>query len=574
MSLLYAVLVLLALVVLAGSLGRRLPAVPLPLLQMALGAALTWWWARRGSPLPFPLEPQVFMLLFIPPLLFGDGWAIPKREFGLQSLPLLLLSIGLVLATTLLGGLAIAWLLPDLPQPLAYLLAAALSPTDAVAIAAIVRRHRMPHGLLHMLEGESLTNDATALVAVKFTLAAVVAQQFSLAGAMGDLLLMAAGGAAIGLLCAGAAHLLQAAMLRGREHQVDLPSVLFLLLVPYPPYLLAEHFHCSGVLAAASAGIASGLLAVRRGGFNLSHGHTQGTAAVLRYVLDGLVFLLLGMQLAVIVRALPAQLNLFASPGNPLALRLWGSGLAIALLLLAIRFAGFMLVGRWGIALANRWRKSGFRPLSTTTAAVATLGGARGALSLVAVLGVPLALADGTPFPLRGLLVFLAGIAVVASLVLTAGLLPPLLRRLDGSATRDESHQARERAWARRRGARAALRTLDAPDAVGPVDQGAAKPGDGADGGRAEPDAAACTAARARVEHSYRQRMLPDEPGSPHHSAGYHLPPVEWQLRLRLLQVERTELHRLRLRHRINDETLRALTHELDLVETVLRHRA
>ncbi len=570
MSLLCAVLVLLALVVLAGSLSRRAPAVPLPLVQMALGAALAWWWGRRAGHAQLGLDPQVFMLLFIPPLLYGDGWAIPKREFGLQSLPLLLLSIGLVLATTLVGGMAIAWLLPDLPRPLGFLLAAALSPTDAVAIAAIVRRHRMPHGVLHMLEGESLTNDATALVAVKFALAAVAAQQFSLAGALSDLLFMAAGGMAIGLLCAGAAHLLQAAMLRGREHQVDLPAVLFLLLVPYPPYLLAEHFHCSGVLAAACAGIGSSLLAVRSGGgFNLSHGQTQGAAVVLRYALDGLVFLLLGMQLADIVHALPAQLNVFLSPGNPLALRLWGSGLAIALLLLAIRFAGFMVVGRWGIALVNRWRRSGFRPLSATTAAVATLGGARGALSLVAVLGVPLVLADGSPFPRRGLLVFMAGLAVVASLVLTASLLPPLLRRLAGSATRDESHQARERAWARRRGARAALRTLDT--ARGGGQDETVPDGEGPGGeGRADARAAAC----ARVEHSYRQRMLPDEPGSPHHSAGYHLPPVEWQLRLRLLQVERAELHRLCLRHRINDDTLRALTHELDLVETVLRHRA
>ncbi|WPB57407.1 Na+/H+ antiporter [Xylophilus sp. GOD-11R] len=550
MTLLTTVLALLTLVAVAGFIARWWPRVPLPLLQLALGAICGW--PRSGIHLA--LEPQVFMLLFIPPMLFADGWLISKRELGAQSLPVLALSVGLVLATVLIGGWGIAWLVPVLPLPMAFLLAAVLSPTDAVAVSAMAQRQRLPARLQNILEGESLMNDASALVAVKFALAAVMAQAFSPMGAVADFVVMAAGGIAVGLLCSVVFDLLQAVLLRGREHRMEMPTVLLLLLTPFAPYLLAEHLHLSGVLAAVAAGVGASLLAVRRSGFNASHVRTRATGAVVRYVFDGLVFLLLGLQLSGILRALPNQLNLLDSPFSPSALRLWGTGLAILVLLLAVRFAGFVAAG-----LARRhvpWlrRRSSGAPMSLAMAAVGAIGGVRGAITLVAVLGVPLTMADGSPFAMRGLMVFLSGLVIVLSMALATIALPPLLRRVghDGA----EAHGDRELLWARRCSARAALRALGVAAERPEHDD------------QRELHQGICE----RIDHGYRHRLRQDGPDADGRLRSRQLIALELRLRLELLQVERRELARLRLRHRINDETLRTLTHELDLVEAAIRN--
>jgi len=551
MTLLLTILGLLALVAVAGFVARVLPRVPLPLLQMALGAACGW----PAAGLHLTLDPQVFMLLFIPPMLFADGWLISKRELGAQSLPVLMLSVGLVLATVLIGGLGIAWLLPGMSLPLAFLLAAVLSPTDAVAVSAMTQRQRLPLRLQNILEGESLMNDASALVAVKFALAAVMTRQFSAGGALADFVMMAAGGVAVGLLFSLAFDHLQAALLRGREHHTELPVVLLLLLVPFAPYLLAEHWGLSGVLAAVTAGMSASMLALRRSGFNASQVRTRHTAEVVRYGFDGLVFVLLGLQLSGILRALPNQLNLLDSPLSPAALQLWGTGLAITVLLLVVRFAGFVAAGLLRRHVPWLRRRTSGQPMSWTLAAVGALGGVRGAITLVAVLGVPLTLAGGETFPLRGLLVFLSGLAIVLSMSLAALLLPPLLRRLAVAGPDGDTHGERERQWARRCSARAALRTLG--NLASPPDQ-----------------AEAHDAVRARIDHGYRHQLRQDGPDASDRGHSRHMLALEMRLRLQVLQAERAELQRLRLRHRINDETLRHLMHELDLIESVLRKTA
>lgn len=548
MTLLLTILGLLALVAVAGFTARALPLVPLPLLQMALGAACGW----PAAGMHLTLDPQVFMLLFIPPMLFADGWLISKRELGAQSVPVLMLSIGLVLATVLIGGLGIAWLLPGMSLPLAFLLAAVLSPTDAVAVSAMTQRQRLPLRLQNILEGESLMNDASALVAVKFALAAVMTRQFSAGGALADFVVMAAGGVAVGLVFSLAFDRLQAVLLSGREHHTELPVVLLLLLVPFAPYLLAEHWGLSGVLAAVTAGMSASMLALRRSGFNASQVRTRHTAEVLRYGFDGLVFVLLGLQLSGILRALPNQLNLLDSPFSPAALHLWGTGLAITVLLLLVRFAGFVAAGLLRRHVPWLRRRTSGQRMSWTLASVGALGGVRGAITLVAVLGVPLTLADGSAFPLRGLLVFLSGLAIVLSMGLAALLLPPLLRRLAATGPDGDAHGERERQWARRCSARAALRALG--NLAGPPEQ-------------AEAHGAVC----ARIDHGYRHQLQQHGPDAGGRGHSRHMLALEMQLRLQVLQAERAELQRLRLRHRINDETLRHLMHELDLIESVLR---
>src|SRR5690606_6654672 len=187
------VLVFLLAVVASGFLSRLLRnRLPLPLLQIGIGAGLSSF----GFDVAF--EPHLFLLLFIPPLLFLDGWRIPKGAFFQDWKPILTLAIGLVVFTVLGMGWFIHWLVPVIPLAVAFALAAILSPTDPVAVGAMTATAPMPSRLLHILEGESLLNDATGLVCFTFAVAATMTGTFSLANASLSFLFVAGGGVAVG----------------------------------------------------------------------------------------------------------------------------------------------------------------------------------------------------------------------------------------------------------------------------------------------------------------------------------------------------------------------------------------
>jgi monovalent cation/hydrogen antiporter len=172
MEIVFTVLILLLAVAVSGIGTRVLPfRLPLPLVQIALGALLAW--PRLGLHVTF--DPEIFMMLFIPPLLFADGWRIPKREFFMARRAILLLALGLVFMTVLAVGYFIHALAPGISLPVAFALAAVLSPTDAVALTGIAGKNRIPANLMHILEGEALMNDASGLVALKFAIAAALA---------------------------------------------------------------------------------------------------------------------------------------------------------------------------------------------------------------------------------------------------------------------------------------------------------------------------------------------------------------------------------------------------------------
>ncbi|WP_025699940.1 cation:proton antiporter, partial [Paenibacillus durus] len=191
-----AVLVLLGLIGLSKIVNRFIPFVPVPLIQIGFGviaAAFSWG-------IHLTLEPELFFVLFIAPLLFNDGRRTPRAELWNLRAPILLLALGLVFATVLVAGYAIHWMIPSIPVAAAFALAAILSPTDAVAVSALAGRVHLPKSIHRVLEGESLMNDASGLVAFKFAVAAAVTGVFSLPQAIGSFILIAAGG-----LLAGAA---------------------------------------------------------------------------------------------------------------------------------------------------------------------------------------------------------------------------------------------------------------------------------------------------------------------------------------------------------------------------------
>lgn len=248
MSLITIVLVFMMAIVVTVFVSHLLPVkVPLPLIQIAAGAAL----AAGGFQVDF--DPHIFLLLFIPPLLFLDGWRIPKDAFFRDMKPILSLAIGLVMVTILGIGLFIHWLIPAITVAAGFALAAILSPTDPVAVSAMTASSPLPSRMAHILEGESLLNDASGLVAFNFAIAAVLTGSFSPGDAVVKFFLMAFGGILSGLVVVWVTGKCNNFLVR-RTREEPAIQILISLLIPFAAYLLAEAFHVSGILAAVAAG--------------------------------------------------------------------------------------------------------------------------------------------------------------------------------------------------------------------------------------------------------------------------------------------------------------------------------
>ena len=191
MNLILTVFILLLLVALSGVTVRFFPLVPLPLLQLIIGTLAA---SLPGIGLRVDFNPEFFLLLFVSPLLFAESWRVSKREFFRLSSPILTLALGLVIFTVIGAGYLVHWAIPIIPLSAAFALAAVLSPTDTVAVSEVARRIKMPPRLMHVLEGESLLNDASGLVAMKFAIAATLTGSFSLLEAMRSFFVIAIGG--------------------------------------------------------------------------------------------------------------------------------------------------------------------------------------------------------------------------------------------------------------------------------------------------------------------------------------------------------------------------------------------
>ncbi|MBN9550614.1 MAG: cation:proton antiporter, partial [Alphaproteobacteria bacterium] len=292
------ILVVLALVTLSGALVR-LARVPLP-----VAAALAW--PARG--LHVEIDPELFLLVFIPPLLFGDAFSAPKRELIALRGPILDLAIGLVFFTIVGFGYALHWLVPSIPLVVAFALAAVLSPTDAVAVSSIVDRNVVPARLMHILEGESLLNDASGLVMFRFTVAAVLTGSFSFAGASLSFVLAVA----VGILAGVATLFIAARSLQVLGRITSTPAeaqVLVMALLPFVAYLIAEHFGASGILAAVTAGLLTGYSGIMRHMAVSARIQTISLWSMLIFMFNGSLFILLGMQLPDIIRKVPPELT-------------------------------------------------------------------------------------------------------------------------------------------------------------------------------------------------------------------------------------------------------------------------
>lgn len=395
------ILLMLTAVFLSNILNRFLPAIAIPLIQVVLGIAL----AIPLTDHSLKLSPELFLLLFIAPILFNDGVNVDKKAIWRERKSILSLSIGLVFVTVGLLGAFIHLLLPSLPLAAAFALAAALAPTDAVAVGALAEKVKVPHKIMHTLEGESLINDASGLVSFQFAMAALMTGTFSLFHASATFIIISIGGIILGAVLS---FLKIALMRRLRELGIENSTsfILMEVLLPFLIFVIAEKVGVNGILAVVSGGIVHSLsykkLNVEIAQLSLL---SKNTWSVIAFSLNGIVFVLLGTQI-------PNILQRILNDQHLEILTLLGYILAITLALLGLRFV-------WIVLFNNFQKTSEFvskRRVKDTL--LYTVSGVRGTITLVSVLSLPLFLSDGTPFEERDLLLFIAAGVILSTLLL------------------------------------------------------------------------------------------------------------------------------------------------------------
>lgn len=426
-----------------GYLARRL-GVADPILLLLGGIALGFVFDASV----IHLEPDIVFLVFLPPILYAAAYFTPVRDFRASLRPILLLAIGLVLFTTFVVGVVVQWLVPGIPPAAAFTLGAIVAPPDAVAATAVFRRLGVPHRIVTILEGESLINDASSLIAYRAASAAVLTAFSPLAAGL-DFLVSGFGGIAIGVV---AGVLVTRALAKTAEPTLE---IILTLIAPLAAYFAADQLGLSGVLATVTAGLITG----RRAARVLSPDARlmgYGAWSTVIWLINAFVFTLLGLELPMIVRGLTAYS----------IVELAWLGFAVSLTVIVAR-----IVWVFPATFIPRWLSRGIRERETAPKPrgvfIVAWAGMRGVVSLAAALG----LAEG--FPDRELILFLTFCVILATLVGQGLTLPWLIARL-GVVARDGPDT--EEAQARLAAVEAAQRRLDElaiayPDHVELIDQ-------------------------------------------------------------------------------------------------------
>ena len=542
MALIETILLLLLAVVVSGSLAR-ITKIALPLVQIALGAVVVLITGETVD-----LQPDVFFLLFLPPLLFLDGWRIPKESLFRDRAIILELALGLVLFTVIGLGFLIDWMIPTMPLAIAFALAAILSPTDPIAVSAIAARVPMPKRLMHILEGESLLNDATGLTCMRIAVVAATTGAFSIGSAIGTFAWLALAGVAVGVGVTFAVSFVKQRVTKRWGEDVG-AQILISLLIPFAAYLVAEELHASGILAAVAAGVTMSFTERDAQALAMTRIRRAVVWDTVQFVANGVIFVILGEQM-------PSILARAAEVMSDTGREVWWLGVYVAVIVTALATLRFIWV--WASIRLTQFhpRNRGPRqPTNLRLVMVISLAGVRGAITLAGILTLPFALADGTPLPARNMAIFLAASVIIVSLVIATLALPRLMRGIE--LPPEPSHQ-REEDRSRVAAASAAIRAIeDAQHAMAE--------------GKDNPDLYAETA--TRLMEVYRRRIALHDRDAETEIEGEDNPTqraaddIERRLRLAGLAAERRELTRLARAHELDEVTVRRLVREVDLQE-------
>ena len=458
----------------ASSVIDKFVDVSIPVIQVVIGLLVA---LVLPSVQEVHLESELFMLVFIAPLLFNETRETNIRALLLNLNSILSLAIALVIVSVLSVGYALHLMVPSIPLAAAFALASALGPTDAATVTALKSNIHLTHRQQTLLSGESLINDASGVVAFQFSVAAAVTGAFSLVDAAGSFAVLFVGGIAVGIVT-GFAFSAVNAMLGRLGYEDTVANVLYEVLTPFLVYLLAETFHVSGVLAVVAAGLVIAL--PRRQSNNALFARqklvSDSTWKVISFLINGTIFVFLGMQLPLAV--LPG------TNGGLNILQILGIVVVITLFMHGVRFAwlyaletyklhkgGHLCTGKDAVDGENNLAGSSsdgekpdqplaelgseqtseqiaeqpkptcaIKPISITSAEViknvlvTTVAGAKGAVTLSIILTLPLTTQSGAAFPQRDLLITIAAGVILATLLLADNLLPVLSKSPDADS--------------------------------------------------------------------------------------------------------------------------------------------
>jgi len=404
------VLFILAIMIVLSALADKIR-VPYPILLITAGIAIGFI-----PTLPdIALNPDVIFLIFLPPMLYDAAFNISFQDFKTNINTIGTLAISLVFITA--SGIAVVahYVIPGMSWPLSFVLGAILSATDAVAAISITKGLGLSHKTNTILEGESLVNDASALVAYRFAVAAVTGTAFVFWKASLEFVFMMAGGALTGVVMGAIL-----AFILKRVHQNQLVTISFMLLMPFITYLVAEEFHVSGVIAVVILG-----LAISRFSHKVFPEHLKKQSRnfwdVIIFLLNGLIFIIIGLQYPYVVKHID-KTQILPYLGYAFLITI------VALLLRMIR----VFLQQINLEQAFRKKKGRITEhalLDVKTSLIISWSGMRGIVSLAIAIGLPATLQDGSAFPQRDAIIFIS-VAVVLFTLLGQGLTLPLVVRL------------------------------------------------------------------------------------------------------------------------------------------------
>ena len=358
------------------------------------------------------LDPDIMFIIFLPPLLYNAAWNTSWRDFKAALRPIGLASIGLVFFTTAAVAVVAHLIIPDLSWPLAFLLGAIVSPSDAVATTSLTKGLGLHPRLIAVVEGESLLNDASALIAYRYALAAIAAGNFVFWQAGLNFLWVAGAGIAIGLIIGYLTYFIQK-----RFFCDPILEVTLTFLTPFASYLLAEQIHVSGVLAVVTTGLFLSFRATEILS-NQSRIMTYAVWEVVIFILNALVFILIGLQLHNVMKGIS---------NYPWQALVW-YGVAISLVVISVRFVWIVPATYLPRILSKRIREN--EPFDPRNLVIFGWAGMRGVVSMAAALALPFALADGTAFPQRDLVIYLTFCVILFTLLVLGFTLKWVIRKL------------------------------------------------------------------------------------------------------------------------------------------------
>lgn len=476
------------------------------------------------------LNPEIVFIIFLPPLLYAAAWNTSWNEFWAARRSISMLAFGLVVFTATAVAFVSNAIIPDFPLAYGFLLGGIISPPDAVAASSVLQGIRIPKRIVTILEGESLVNDASSLIVFRFALASVFTGSFVLWKAETDFLLVATGGILAGLAIA---HIIYAV----HRFLPTTPSVdtAITLISPYLMYLVAEHFEVSGVLSVVSGGLFLTFRSQDIFSYN-SRLQVQSVWDTLIFLLNGVVFILIGLQLPDIV----------AGIGSYYLPEVIIYAIIISLVTIIIRIIWVFPGAYLPRILSKKIRAREVRP-GWKTVFIVAWSGMRGVVSLASGLSIPLTLTDGTGFPHRNLILFITFVVILFTLVLQGLTLPFLIRLLH--IKEEESEQEQEMA----------IQYQLSNAAVGFIDTEYANEVNSIE-----------AFAQMRMRYSRLAEAADKKLEAEAKEKMFGFIPLYRKFLLQLVKVQRDELKRMREEKKYAEELLRKKERELDLEEARL----